>query len=108
MAKFMKNFIGENTQDCKGSFQNNLKSTNKDKQEEHNTHDDLQHLGFNGGQGGVKITEDVIKELEESYKMIIIGTLLQMVSFGDTSFKKNKLKNTKHKIKNLSNGAKNN
>ena len=33
--------------------------------EEHNTLKDLQHLGFNGGQGGVKITEDLIKELEK-------------------------------------------
>ena len=29
---------------------------------------DMQHLGFNGGQGGVTITEDVIKELEEEMK----------------------------------------
>ena len=34
----------------------------------HNTHNDLQHLGFNGGQGGVKITEDVVKKLEEAVK----------------------------------------
>ena len=34
----------------------------------HNTHDDLQHLGFNGCQGGVTITEDVIKDLEEAIK----------------------------------------
>ena len=33
-----------------------------------NTLDDLQHLGFNGGQGGVTITEDVIKDLEEAIK----------------------------------------
>ena len=33
-----------------------------------NTVDDLQHLGFNGGQGGVTITEDVIKDLEEAIK----------------------------------------
>ena len=39
---------------------------NKDKK--HNTVSDLQHLGFNGGQGGVKITEDVIKKLEEAFK----------------------------------------
>ena len=38
------------------------------KDQEHNTHDDLQHLGFNGGQGGVTITEDVIKDLEEAIK----------------------------------------
>ena len=44
------------------------KQFNKQKKDEdHNTHDDLQHLGFNGGQGGVKITEELIKELEESY-----------------------------------------
>ena len=36
--------------------------------QEHNTHDDLQHLGFNGGQGGVTITEDLIKDLEEAIK----------------------------------------
>ena len=36
------------------------------KDQEHNTHDDLQHLGFNGGQGGVTITEDLIKELEKA------------------------------------------
>ena len=30
--------------------------------------DDLQHLGFNGGQGGVTITEDLIKDLEEAIK----------------------------------------
>ena len=40
----------------------------KPKDQEHNTHDDLQHLGFNGGQGGVTITEDVIKDLEEAIK----------------------------------------
>ena len=33
-----------------------------------NTVDDLQHLGFNGGQGGVTITEDVVKDLEEAIK----------------------------------------
>ncbi len=35
---------------------------------QNNTIDDLQHLGFNGGQGGVTITEDVIKDLEEAIK----------------------------------------
>ena len=33
-----------------------------------NTVDDLQHLGFNGCQGGFTITEDVIKDLEEAIK----------------------------------------
>ena len=33
-----------------------------------NTMDDLQHLGFNGGQGGVTITEEVVKDLEEAIK----------------------------------------
>ena len=46
--------------------QYNKQLGNEDK--EHNTHDDLQHLGFNGGQGGVKITEEIIKELEEQVK----------------------------------------
>ena len=49
------------------------KQFNKQKHENedehlHNTIDDLQHLGFNGGQGGVKITEELIKELEEEIK----------------------------------------
>ena len=34
----------------------------------HNTVDDLQHLGFNAGEGGVRITEEVIKELEKAIK----------------------------------------
>ena len=38
------------------------------KNKKHNTVSDLQHLGFNGGQGGVKITEDIVKKLEEAYK----------------------------------------
>jgi hypothetical protein len=41
------------------------KQLSKDK---HNTIDDLQHLGFNAGEGGVRITEEVIKELEEQIK----------------------------------------
>ena len=46
------------------------KQFNKQKPEnkENNTIDDLQHLGFNGGQGGVTITEDLIKDLEEAIK----------------------------------------
>jgi len=49
------------------------KQFNKQKHENedehiHNTIDDLQHLGFNAGQGGVKITEELIKELEEEIK----------------------------------------
>ena len=34
----------------------------------YNTVDDLQHLGFNAGEGGGKITEELIKELEEQVK----------------------------------------
>ena len=37
-------------------------------EEDHNSSDGLQHLGFNAGEGGVKITEDVVKRLEEQYK----------------------------------------
>ena len=36
--------------------------------DKNNTIDDLQHLGFNGGQGGVTITEEVVKDLEEAIK----------------------------------------
>ena len=39
---------------------------NEGKFDKNNTVDDLQHLGFNGGQGGVTITEDLIKELEKA------------------------------------------
>ena len=38
------------------------------KYQDHNTHDNLQHLGFNGGQGGVTITEDLINDLEEAIR----------------------------------------
>jgi hypothetical protein len=41
---------------------------NKDKKEKHNSFGEMQHLGFNGGQGGVKITEDIVNKLEEAYK----------------------------------------
>ena len=34
----------------------------------HNTMNDLQHLGFNGGQGGVKITNELVERLENAYK----------------------------------------
>ena len=37
-------------------------------EKKHNTIEDLQHLGFNSGEGGVVITENVIKELEEQVK----------------------------------------
>ena len=36
--------------------------------DKNNTVDALQHLGFNGGQGGVTITEEVVKDLEEAIK----------------------------------------
>ena len=48
-------------------FAKQFRKQNKDK-EKNNTVDDLQHLGFNGGQGGVTITEDLIKDLEEAIK----------------------------------------
>ena len=40
----------------------------KKKDKKHNTHSDLQHLGFNGGEGGVKITEEIVKKLEDAFK----------------------------------------
>ena len=49
-------------------YNKNISGYRKIKSDEHNTHDNLQHLGFNGGQGGVTITEDLIKELEEQIK----------------------------------------
>ena len=58
--------------------------TNKTKLREHNTGDDLQHLGFNGGQGGVKITEEVNQGSGKSYQSIIIGTFALMVFLGTT------------------------
>ena len=35
---------------------------------ENNTIDDLQHLGFNAGQGGVKITEELVNRLDKERK----------------------------------------
>ena len=40
---------------------------NKTKRE-NNSSEGLQHLGFNGGQGGVKITKELVERLEEAYK----------------------------------------
>ena len=48
-------------------FSKQFRKQNKDKKK-NNTVDDLQHLGFNGGQGGVTITEEVVKDLEEAIK----------------------------------------
>ena len=38
----------------------------QNKTTKHNTVNDLQHLGFNGGQGGVKITKDLIEKLKKA------------------------------------------
>ena len=48
-------------------FSKQFRKQNKDKKK-NNTVDDLQHLGFNGGQGGVTITEEGVKDLEEAIK----------------------------------------
>jgi hypothetical protein len=40
----------------------------QNKTTKHNTVDDLQHLGFNGGQGGVKITIEILQRLEDAIK----------------------------------------
>jgi hypothetical protein len=40
----------------------------QNKDTENNSCNELQHLGFNGGQGGVKITKELIERLEEAYK----------------------------------------
>ena len=48
-------------------FSKQFRKQNKD-EKKNNTMDDLQHLGFNGGQGGVTITEEVVKDLEEAIK----------------------------------------
>ena len=57
--------------------------------------DDLQHLGFNGGQGGVTITEDVIKDLEEAIKNDYWITLPLMVSFWGQQFQEEQVKEYK-------------
>ena len=41
---------------------------NEGKFDKNNAVDDLQHLGFNGGQGGVTITEDLIRDLAKAIK----------------------------------------
>ena len=71
------------------------------KDQEHNTHDDLQHLGFNGGQGGVTITEDVIKDLEEAIKNDYWNYFASDGFFWGQQFQEEQLKNTKPKIKNF-------
>ena len=48
-------------------FAKQFRKQNEDK-DKNNTVDDLQHLGFNGNQGGVTITEEVVKDLEEAIK----------------------------------------
>ena len=48
-------------------FAKQFRKQNKGK-DKNNTVDDLQHLGFNGNQGGVTITEEVVKDLEEAIK----------------------------------------
>ena len=48
-------------------FSKQFKKQNEDR-DKNNSVDDLQHLGFNGGQGGVTITEEVVKDLEEAIK----------------------------------------
>ena len=48
-------------------FSKQFKKQNEDK-DKNNSVNDLQHLGFNGGQGGVTITEEVVKDLEEAIK----------------------------------------
>ena len=57
-------------------------------EKKHNTVDDLQHLGFNAGEGGVRITEEVIKELEKQLNQIITMILLTMVFSGVNNFRK--------------------
>ena len=69
------------------------------KDQEHNTHDDLQHLGFNGGQGGVTITEDLIKELEKALPNGYWDYFASDGFSGDNSFRKSRSKNTKLKTK---------
>ena len=66
-ARYTKNFIGVSMPDFRCSLLNSSGNRTKDK-EKNNTVDDLQHLGFNGGQGGVTITEEVVKDLEEAIK----------------------------------------
>ena len=53
---------------CKTSSVHEQQHKKQMSEKKHNTHDDLQHLGFNAGEGGVKITEELIKELEEQVK----------------------------------------
>jgi len=46
----------------------NKKNGDYSPDKENNSMNDLQHLGFNGGQGGVKITKELVERLEEAYK----------------------------------------
>jgi len=41
---------------------------NQNKDMKNNSSEQLQHLGFNGGQGGLKITTEILQKLKEAIK----------------------------------------
>ena len=86
------------------------KQFNKQKKQENTTHmTTCNILGFNGGQGGVTITEEVIKELEEAIKNDYYDCFASDGFFWGQQFQEEQVKkNTKPKMKSLSNGLKNN
>ena len=72
------------------------KQFNKQKpKQENNTIRALQHLGFNGGQGGVTITEDLIKDLEEAIKNDYYDCFVSDGFFWGQQFQENAVKEYK-------------
>ena len=68
---------------------------NEGKFDKNNTIDALQHLGFNGGQGGVTITEDLIKDLEEAIKNDYYDCFVSDGFFWGQQFQENAVKEYK-------------
>ena len=69
------------------------------KDQDHNTHDNLQHLGFNGGQGGVTITEDLINDLEEAIRNDYYDYFASDGFFWGQQFQEEQVKEYKEKDK---------
>ena len=75
------------------------KQFNKQKKDQqHNTHDDLQHLGFNGGQGGVTITEEVNQGSGRGDQKWLLRSFCSDGFFWGQQFQEEQVKEYKHKI----------
>jgi hypothetical protein len=92
--------------DCNSFMANEFEEQNKTTK--HNTVDDLQHLGFNGGQGGVKITMEILQRLEDAIKDGYYSFFARDGFFWGQQFQEGAVKEYKTKILNLYLGLKKN